>query len=140
MTTEAKTATMKCVVCGKVIDEIEVKEEENYIPKKDQEALDVHICRTCARKDKLAKLIKEYEPFMEKFSKLVNNCAFDHDGLLTDALIECFFREHRYLQNEMILGIRNMFEKIGKHAGDVCYEDPRNQWALKWCKQVSQTY
>ena len=140
MTTETKTATIKCVVCRRIIDGIEVKEEENYIPKEDQEALDVHICMACARKDALDKLVKEYKPFIEKFSHLINRCGYDYDGLLSDAIVECFFSEHRYLQNEMILGIHKIFEKIGSHAGDVCYEDPRNQWALKWCKQVSQIY
>ena len=59
--------TIKCVICRRIIDGIEVKEEFNYIPEEDQKALDVHICTGCARKDKLDKLVQEYKPFMEKF-------------------------------------------------------------------------
>jgi len=132
------TVTIKCVVCRRIIDGIEVVEDTEHIPEEDKKSLDVHICRGCARKDKLDKAIKEFKPFIEKFSHMVNRCGYDHDDIISDAIVACFFNEHRYLEQEMIIALIKILSKIGKESGNVCYEDPRNQWALKWCKAASK--
>ena len=128
--------TKLCVVCRNILCE-ELPEDTQY---KEEEELpdDVHICVKCARKENVQKNIREFTPFMEEFSSLVNNTVYDHDGVISDALVTCFFSQHRYLQNEMILGLKNIFAKIGEQSGNSMYEDPRNQWALKWCKAVSK--
>jgi hypothetical protein len=131
-----ETKTMLCVVCRDIIGE---NLAEDYQYAQEEEFMEnCHICVNCAKKERIQKLVKKYTPFMEKFSHLVNSCAFDHDGILTDAIVTMFFREHRYLQNEMIIGLLKIITKIGKESGNVMYEDPRNVWGLKWCKEVSK--
>jgi hypothetical protein len=114
-----------------VIEDTAFAEEYSFTP-------DSHVCVDCAKKERLQSLVREYTPFMEKFSKLVNNYAFDHDGLTSDALAFCFLREHRQLQHDMIMGLREIITKIGKKSGNTTYEDARNEWALRWCKAVSE--
>jgi hypothetical protein len=128
--------TKMCVICRGILGE--TLQEDEQFAKEEEFMDDVHICVVCARKERVQKLVKEYKPFMEKFSHLVNNCAFDHDGLLTDAIVSLFFSEHRYLQNEMLMGLLKILTKIGKESGNVMYEDARNRWGLKWCKEVSE--
>ena len=99
---------------------------------------DTYVCYTCATSEALKKRIDHYKPMMQAFSKLVNNCSVDHEGLDSDALVYCFFNEHRYLQNEMIVFLIKLLTKIGKHAGDRAWEDPRNQWGLAWARKDSQ--
>jgi hypothetical protein len=128
--------TLLCVVCRGILgdslkEDTQYASEEDFLP-------DVHICVDCSRKDKLHKLVKRYTPFMREFSKLVNTCVFDNEGILTDALVTLFFSEHRYLQNEMIIGLLKILTKIGKESGNTMYEDPRNQWGLKMCKAISK--
>jgi hypothetical protein len=128
--------TLLCVVCRNILG-TEHPEDTDYALQEDfMES--VHICTSCARKDKVAKLIKKYTPLMQEFSSLVNNTLYDHDGTVSDALVTCFFQQHRYLQNEMIVALRNLFVKIGQQSGNSMYEDPRNQWALKWCREISK--
>ena len=74
---------------------------------------------------------------MEMFSKMVNR-GFDRDGLVSDAVVSCFFHEHRFLQQEMILGLKKIITKIGEQSGSSMYQDGRNEWALKWCKEVGK--
>ena len=128
--------TILCVVCRNILGE-DLKEDTEY--KEQEEFLeDVHICVNCSRKEKVQKKIREFTPFMGAFSSLVNNTVYDHDGVISDALVTCFFSQHRYLQNEMILGLMKILSKIGEQSGNTMYEDPRNQWALKWCKAISK--
>ena len=68
---------------------------------------------------------------------MVNSTTFDFDRSDSDAVVESFFRQHRYLQNEMVVFLRNVLVKIGKKAG-TGFEDGRNQWALNWCKKISE--
>jgi hypothetical protein len=128
--------TNLCVMCRGILGE-SLEEDTRY--KEEEEFMDdAHICVVCARKERVQKKIKEFTPFMEAFSQLVNNTVYDHDGVITDALVTCFFQQHRYLQQEMIIGLIKIFSKLGEQSGSVMYEDARNQWALKWCKQASK--
>jgi hypothetical protein len=127
----------RCIMCNKEFGE-GVEEDTSY-PVQENFMPDTYICTKCAKEDKLNKRIKEFMPFMENFSELVNRCGFDHDGIITEALVACFFRQHRYLQNEMIIALKRILHKIGKGSGDIMYEDPRNTWCLKWCKVISNT-
>jgi hypothetical protein len=129
-----------CVVCRNILaeeGEEGLQEDTRYQDESDFPS-GTHVCVVCARKERVLDKIKEYTPFMKKFSDLVNRAGFDFDGIVSDALVTCFFQQHRYLQQEMIIGLIKMFGKIGEQSGSVMYEDARNQWALKWCKQVSK--
>jgi hypothetical protein len=129
--------TKLCVVCRGILGD-NLQEDTEYIKQQDEDFLDgVHICVHCARKDKLDKMIKTLTPSMEKFSKMVNR-GFDRDGVVSDAVVSCFFHEHRFLQHEMILGLKKIITKIGEQSGSSMYQDGRNEWALKWCKEVSK--
>ena len=130
-----------CASCRNILAEEgeEGLQEDTQYPVEEDLPDDVHICVTCAHKERLNNKIKEFLPFMNTFSDLVNNSVYDHDDIISDALVACFFRQHRYLQQEMIILLKKIFAKIGEQSGSAMYEDPRNQWALKWCLEVSKT-
>ena len=129
-----------CVICRNILaEEGEQGLQEDTRYKEENDLPDgTHVCVTCARKENVQDKIKEFTPFMKAFSDMVNRAGFDYDGIVSDALVTCFFQQHRYLQNEMIIGLIKMFGKIGEQSGGTMYEDPRNEWALKWCKQASK--
>ena len=99
-----------------------------------------NLCTACAKNRYITERIEYYKNMISTFSKLVNNCAFDYDGIESDAIVIAFFKEHRQLQNDMIASLHRILGNIGKGSGDINYEDPRNQWALSWCKKVSEIY
>jgi len=131
------TNTALCVICRGVIGP-DLAEDTQYMDEEGLTVENIHICVNCGRKERISKLVKEFTPFMEKFSKMVNSCSFDHSGLVTEAIVHLFFREHRYLQNEMVKGLLKIMTKIGEQSGNSMYEDGRNQWGLKFCKEVSK--
>jgi hypothetical protein len=130
---------VECDGCLKELND-DYPEDFDYINRLKLKLKGWNLCKSCAKERYTKERIKEYTKVIEQFSKLVNNCAYDSDGVESDAIVAAFFHEHRQLQNDMISSLHRIFEKIGKHAGDSCYEDQRNQWALSWCKQASKLY
>lgn len=130
---------ISCNACHKELND-DCPVDTEYTNKLKLKFDDWHLCRDCAKKRYTEERISEYTGVIQAFSKLVNNCAFDHDGVESDAIVTAFFKEHRQLQNDMISSLHRIFAKIGSHEGDLSYEDPRNQWALSWCNKVSKIY
>lgn len=130
---------VECDGCLKELNDDNPRDTE-YTNKLKLKLKDWNLCRSCAKQRYTEERIKVYKDVIKEFARLVNNCAYDHDGVESDAIVAAFFYEHRQLQNDMISSLHRIFEKIGSHAGDGCYEDLRNQWALGWCKKVSKIY
>ena len=130
---------LECDGCLKELND-DYPEDTEYTNKLKIKLKDGHLCKECATKRYTEERIKVYTEVIKEFAHLVNNCAYDYDGIESDAIVAAFFHEHRQLQNDMISSLHRIFEKIGKGSGDIMYEDPRNQWALSWCKKASKIY
>ena len=128
-----------CDGCRKHLND-DYPEDFNYINRLKIKLKGWNLCEPCAKKRYLEERVEYYNKVIKEFAHLVNNCAFDHDGIETDAVVAAFFKEHRQLQNDMIAALHKIFGKIGEGSGNLMFEDPRNQWALSWCKQVSKLY
>jgi hypothetical protein len=128
--------TLMCVVCRRILGS-EVQEDTEY-PKREEFMEGIHICVDCARKETVNSLVKKYGYLIKDLADLSNSTTCDHEGTLSDALVTVFTQQHRYLQNEIIILLLRIIKKIGALSGDSMYEDPRNQWALKWCREVSK--
>jgi hypothetical protein len=76
----------------------------------------------------------QMKDFVKAFSDFTNNMSHDYDGKLSDAFVESFFQEHRYLQGEMLFFIFKLLGKIGKRSGNPMWEDARNASWIKWAK------
>jgi hypothetical protein len=97
-----------------------------------------YVCDLCARKEVLRVKKDQYRMLVQEFSEKVSKTPFDFEGLDSEAVAENFFVQHRSNQQEMIFFLKKVISRIGDKAGDSCYEDVRNQWAMNWCQQVSK--
>jgi hypothetical protein len=82
--------------------------------------------------------VERYRKVIEGFAALVSKTPFDFEGLDSEAVAEIFVEQHRSNQHEMVFFLKKLIAKLGDRAGNSCYEDVRNQWALNWCQRVSK--
>ena len=85
--------------------------------------------------------IEEMQSLIKTFSDFTNGCSHDYDGKLSDAIVEAFFQEHRYLQGEMLGFIYKILGKIGERSNPeiaVMWTDARNEGWIKWAKNASK--
>ena len=137
--TANKGNKMECDSCLKELND-NLPEDTYYARRIKILAKDSHYCTECAKGIYADEKVKEYTELISKFSHFVNNCAYDHDGVDSDSLVKAFTQEHRYLQNEMIMFLHKIFEKLGKLSSNSAYIDARNEWAFNWCKKASDIY
>jgi len=134
---------MKCAKCFKELTEdqdrsnllmdLENDNVESYKKLFQDENLGLH--ENCAKEvikeEKFHQYLKTMAPFFKKLNRSqIRDCD-------TEAIVSAFFNQHRYLQNEAIIVLKAIIDRIGAKAGDPGYTDPRNQWALDWCKKAS---
>ena len=86
-------------------------------------------------KDITAEQMKEV---VKEFSDFVNNMSHGYDGKISDAFVEEFLQQHRYLQGEMLKFIYIILGKIGKRADDQMYVDDRNKYWIAWAKWANR--
>lgn len=125
-----------CQMCHKDTDsnEIDFVNRETGIKMPE----DIIVCPPCARKYIIDYKEGIYKPAFEKLFRLVNNMSFDCNGYDSEALRNLFFREHRQLQGNALWFFRKLFNLIGQRSGYSCWEDPRNEAALAWCKKAAE--
>ena len=78
----------------------------------------------------------QIKSFVKVFSDFTNGCGHDNDGSVSDAFVEAFFKEHRFLQSEMLLFIWKILGKIG--SVDERYTDDRNSAMIAWAKKANE--
>ena len=86
-------------------------------------------------KDISAEQMKEV---VKAFGDFVNNMSHDYDGSISDAIVESFFQEHRFLQGEMLAFIYKLLGKIGKRSGNQMWEDDRNKFWIAWAMYANK--
>ena len=128
----------KCMECNREFGD-SVREDSRFkIDFPRYEKMDIHICSECGNKRRYEKKVAEFKEAMSVLGRMANSTMFDFEGKDSDAVVEAFAGEHRHIQNEIIIFMRNVIIKLGKKAGDPAYEDGRNQWGLNWCKKASE--
>jgi hypothetical protein len=101
-----------------------------------QELKDTIVCPACARKYIVDKRKERYTGAMKEMFRLINNISFDHADYDSEAIVSLFFGDHRQLQADFLYFIMKILRKIGEKAGDPCWTDPRNEWAIEWAKKA----
>lgn len=136
---ETKYETEKCMECQKPFDNTTVREDRRFkIDFPQYEKMDVHICSECGNKRRYEKKVEDFNKVMDAFGDMTNSSTLDFKGMESDAVVEAFLRQHRHLQGSMVAFLRKVLIKLGEKAGDPAYENGRNQWALEWCKKISE--
>ena len=89
----------------------------------------------CAEAVIKSEKLEQYEKILGPIFDKLNRSQIK--GYDTEAIVTAFFSQHRFLQNEAIIVLKAIIDRIGAKAGDPGYTDPRNQWAIDWCKKAS---
>jgi hypothetical protein len=82
--------------------------------------------------------IEQMQSFVRTFSDFTNAIGHDHDGKLSDAFVDAFFQEHRFLQGEMLQFVYKLLGKIGQRADSKMWTDPRNEYWVSWAKWANK--
>lgn len=132
-----------CVLCGKDIDGEKLRDgtallENNCSEEKKKSLGKNRICDPCARKEIIRQTQEELKPVYEKIHDFINKMGHDSEGLVKEAIVDRFLREHRFLQQELVFFLIKILIEIGEKSGDAAWEDDRNKFALRWCKEAGE--
>ena len=83
-------------------------------------------------------VVDDMKEFVKAFADFTNNMGHDYNGELSDAFVEAFFQEHRYLQGEMLQFIYKLLGKIGQRADSAMWTDARNEYWISWAKWANK--
>jgi hypothetical protein len=137
---------MKCSKCFKELPE-DLDRSENVLMNLGKDNANYHfymrlfkekeqgLHEACAEAVIKSEKLEQYEKILGPIFDKLNRSQIK--GYDTEAIVTAFFSQHRFLQNEAIIVLKAIIDRIGAKAGDPGYTDPRNQWALDWCKKAS---
>lgn len=130
-----------CIMCHNEIPGDDSRRDGTDLLKRNRPELrhvleEDHVCYPCARKEMIRRTMDELEPVCKKIHDFINKMGHDDEGIVSEAVISRFLKEHRYLQQELILFLIKILRGIGEKSGDVVWEDARNEFALSWCKKA----
>lgn len=125
----------RCAVCHRDIDGEKVKEDCLYYEEKKYDTSDmgdIGICRECADKERVKEQAEGFMQSLEGFFRSAGFTNFNSCNLTSKALVQAFTRQHRHIQNELLLFLFRCFESIA--ALDDGFIDGRNEWGYRWVK------
>jgi len=94
------------------------------------------VCPACCERI-TADLHAEYlTPLFERFFTLVNRSQIESPAFQA-AIIECFSRQHRYLQNEVLIALSSLLAVLGERSGHPMHTDGRNEWGYAWARRAA---